>query len=103
MFPFRKKKNQDPLSEKKPKKKIWEKVVMGAIVGGAIGSVIGASIAPKKGAETREDLTDIAKNAKKSSKIFFRRFKKMLKFKSDPGKTPEKEALSEEVKKIPNE
>ena len=74
MWPFKKK---NP--EEKPKKRMWEKVVMGAIVGGAIGSVIGASIAPKKGAETREDLTDIAKNAKESSRVFFRRFGKMLK------------------------
>lgn len=94
MWPFKKKIQIEETSEKKPKKKIWEKVVMGAIVGGAIGSVLGASIAPKKGSETREDIGEIAKKAKKSSGIFFRRFKKMLKPKGNS---------EESVKKIPHE
>lgn len=91
---FRRKKNQEP---EKKEKRIWDKVLMGAIIGGAIGSVLGATIAPKKGKETRKELEEMAKNAKTSSKIFFRRFKKMLRLdKTDKG--PE-----EPSKKIPNE
>lgn len=70
---------------------------MGAIIGGAIGSVLGATIAPKKGKETRKEIEEIAKNAKSSSKIFFRRFKKMLRL-GTKDKSPE-----EPVQKIPNE
>ena len=55
MFGFGKKK------EEKQKSKI-DKLVMGAIVGGAIGSVIGMSIAPKKGKDTREFLTQKGKD-----------------------------------------
>lgn len=90
---FRRNKKQE--TEKK-EKKIWDKVLMGAIIGGAIGSVLGATIAPKKGKETRKEIEEIAKNAKSSSKIFFRRFKKMLGL----GK---KDKNTETVKKIPNE
>lgn len=89
---FRRKKE-----EEKKEKKVWDKVLMGAIIGGAIGSVLGATIAPKKGKETRKELEEIAKNAKSSSKIFFRRFKKMIGL----GKAEEKEP--EPVQKIPNE
>lgn len=90
---FRRDKKEE--AEKKDKK-IWDKVLMGAIIGGAIGSVLGATIAPKKGKETRKELEEIAKNAKTSSRIFFRRFKKMLGI----GK---KDRDTEPVKKIPNE
>lgn len=83
--------------EEKKEKKIWDKVLMGAIIGGAIGSVLGATIAPKKGKETRKELEEMAKNAKGSSKIFFRRFKKMIGL----GKAEQEEAQA--VKKIPNE
>lgn len=75
---------------------------MGAVIGGAIGSVIGASIAPKKGKETREDLVDVAKNAQKSSKIFFKRFRKMLKLGKDPVQ-PQDHKLDETAQKIPHE
>lgn len=51
MFKFFKKKHQE-----KKKSKI-DKLIMGAILGGAIGSVVGMSIAPKKGKETREYLS----------------------------------------------
>lgn len=91
---FRRKKSQEP---EKKEKRIWDKVLMGAIIGGAIGSVLGATIAPKKGKETRKELEEMAKNAKGSSKIFFRRFKKMLRL-GKKDKNPE-----EPAKKIPNE
>ncbi|PIZ75460.1 hypothetical protein COY05_03805 [Candidatus Peregrinibacteria bacterium CG_4_10_14_0_2_um_filter_38_24] len=58
----------------KEKSKILDKVVMGAIIGGAIGSVLGASIAPKKGVETRNEIKEIALNAKEKSFSFFHKF-----------------------------
>ena len=82
--------------KKKDNKKVWDKVLMGAVIGGAIGSVLGATIAPKKGKETRKELEEMAKTAKTSTEIFFKRFKKMLSPK-------EKEASEKEAKKIPNE
>lgn len=94
MFKFLKRNKKD--QESSPKKKIWDKVLMGAIIGGAIGSVIGASIAPKKGKETRKDLAKMAQKAKKSSRIFFHRFKKMLKI----GRS---DSQDKSVKKIPRE
>ncbi len=58
MFGFGKRKNKD----QDRKKSKLDKLVMGAIVGGAIGSVIGMSIAPQKGAETREMLAQKGKD-----------------------------------------
>jgi len=55
MFGFGKKKKEEK------KKSSIDKLVMGAIVGGAIGSVIGMSIAPHKGKETREFLSQKGK------------------------------------------
>lgn len=58
MFGFGKKKEP-----KEPKKKSTiDKLIMGAIVGGAIGSVVGMNLAPKKGKETREYLTQKSKD-----------------------------------------
>ncbi|MBI4975430.1 YtxH domain-containing protein [Candidatus Peregrinibacteria bacterium] len=57
------------------KKKILDKVLMGAVIGGAIGSVIGAAIAPKEGKETRKDIADVTKKAIKTSSGIFRRIK----------------------------
>ncbi len=51
---------------------------MGIVIGGAIGSVVGASLAPKKGKETREDITKAAVKAKFSVKSAFRKAKKIL-------------------------
>ncbi len=62
--------------EKKKKRNILDKVLMGAIIGGAIGSVMGASIAPKKGEETRKELAQAAKKAKTSGSKIIKRIKK---------------------------
>lgn len=64
--------------EKKEKKRIWDKILMGIVIGGAIGSVVGASIAPKKGKETREDIAKAAGKAKFSIKSAFQKAKKIL-------------------------
>lgn len=37
-----------------------EKIIMGAIIGTAIGASLGTAMAPKKGKETRADLTEKA-------------------------------------------
>lgn len=89
---FFRKKNNDERSEKK---KILDKVVMGAVIGGAIGSVIGASIAPKKGKETREELIDAAREVKKRSGKFFGKIRQLW---SDRKKDTEND-----LKKIPHE
>jgi gas vesicle protein len=56
---FNKKKPED--FQKKKRKGILERVVMGVIVGGAIGSVVGLAVAPKKGKETRDYLKEKGK------------------------------------------
>ncbi len=55
------KKTEPEKNQKKRKKGVLEKVVMGVIVGGAIGSVVGLAVAPKKGSETREYLKEKGK------------------------------------------
>ncbi len=67
------------MTDKKDKKKMFDKVIMGAVIGGAIGSVLGASIAPKKGSETRQDIVDMAKSATKKNGLFIRILKKIFK------------------------
>ena len=57
---------KDLKDEKKKKKGMMDKLVMGAIIGGAIGSVIGMSVAPKKGKDTREYIAEQGVKAKKS-------------------------------------
>jgi gas vesicle protein len=52
----RKQRKQLKKFQKRKKKGVVDKLVMGAIVGGAIGSVVGLTVAPKKGKETREYL-----------------------------------------------
>jgi len=47
--------------QKKKRKGVVDKLVMGAIVGGAIGSVVGLTVAPKKGEETRKYLREKGK------------------------------------------
>jgi len=56
---FNKKKPE--VLEKKKRKGVLERVVMGVIVGGAIGSVVGLTVAPKKGKETRDYLKEKGK------------------------------------------
>ena len=58
---FKKKDSNGNKKDKKKKKGVVDKVVMGAIIGGAIGSVVGITVAPKSGKETRKDIID-AKN-----------------------------------------
>ncbi len=77
--------------KKKKKIKMIEKVIMGAVIGGAIGSVMGATIAPKKGKETRKEIVDAAKSAKKNSGILLKKLIKIFNKKKKP------------LKKIPNE
>ena len=62
----------------KKKKKILDKVLMGAVIGGAIGSVVGATIAPKK---------------EEKPKGFFSKIKRLV----------TREKKEEEPKKIPHE
>lgn len=66
------------MEEKKDKKKMLDKVIMGAVIGGAIGSVLGASIAPKKGSETRKEIVDIAKKATRKNGILIKILKKIF-------------------------
>lgn len=81
MWPFRKKKDE--------KKKIIDKVLMGAVIGGAIGSVVGASLPEKD----REEIKKAAKRAKtESGKIV-----------SKIGAFFRKSETEEEKKKIPHE
>lgn len=74
---FRKKKKEDS------KKKLLDKVLMGAVIGGAIGSVVGATIAPQKGQETRKEIVDAAKNAKKVSGKLYKKFRQFIKKKKN--------------------
>jgi len=60
MFNRKKKAEND---KKKSKENNVDKIIMGVIIGGAIGSVLGVSMAPKKGKETREIITNKAKEA----------------------------------------
>lgn len=95
------------MSEEKPKKRIWDKLLMGAIIGGAIGSVVGASIAPKKGKETRKEIAQAVKDTGKDSKKFFQKiidkvsfWKKPKASKTQPPAQPSEHA---KLKKIPHE
>ncbi|MBA4336602.1 hypothetical protein C0416_02390 [bacterium] len=54
-------KKEPEASQKKKRKGVLERVVMGVIVGGAIGSVVGLTVAPKKGKETRDYLKEKGK------------------------------------------
>ena len=84
--------------EKKKKRKLVDKVLMGAIIGGAIGSVLGATIAPKKGSETRTDIAEAAGKAKKGGSKIFRIIKKWVLRKKDKSEIEEKDQ-----KRIPHE
>lgn len=100
------------MPEEKPKKRIWDKLLMGAIIGGAIGSVVGAAIAPKKGKKTREEIVQAVKNTGKESKRFFQKFKTIFSFWKKQRKTTPKDQIKnslqqnhkhDQIKKIPNE
>lgn len=86
------------MSKDKKKRKIVDKILMGAVIGGAIGSVLGATIAPKKGSETRKDIAQTAVKAKKGGSKIFRIIKKWILGKKDKSKTKEKDQ-----KQIPHE
>lgn len=83
--------------ENKKKRKWVDKVLMGAVIGGAIGSVVGATIAPKKGEETRKDIAETAKKAKKKGSKFFKIIKKLILRRKNT------ETVEEDRKKIPHE
>ena len=78
MFGKKKNKEQKEL-EKKKKKGMMDKLVMGAIIGGAIGSVVGLSVAPKSGKETREYLKEKSVEAKDKGVKIWEVVKKWLK------------------------
>lgn len=77
------------------KKKIFEKLMMGAIIGGAIGSVVGASVKGKKDENIKKevlgDLKETTKNSKKMLKKITGFFRKKNK------------SLNVKTRKIPNE
>ncbi|MDD3861955.1 MAG: hypothetical protein PHP74_03660 [Candidatus Gracilibacteria bacterium] len=72
----------------KKKKRVWDKILMGAIIGGAIGSVVGASVKAQKKEENAEELNPEPKKIFKKFLGIFRRKEK---------------SLNSEIKKIPNE
>jgi hypothetical protein len=76
------------MEENKGKKRIWDKILMGAVIGGAIGSVIGASIYSKKKEETIKVEEEKKKHFKAVRYIAGRLFRKKEK---------------KDVLKIPNE
>lgn len=79
------------------KKGALDKVLMGAVIGGAIGSVVGATIAPKKGSETRREVSNAVKKATQSSQGFFTKIKAIF------SKAEKREAEEDPLKKIPTE
>ncbi len=83
------------MGDKKKKNSKIDKILMGAVIGGAIGSVVGAAIAPKKGKETREEIAESAKKAKKHSIKIIGKIKNFFNKKEKQNK--------EAPKKIPHE
>ncbi|MBI2634166.1 hypothetical protein HYW82_00665 [Candidatus Peregrinibacteria bacterium] len=55
--------------EEKKKKRLIDKIIMGAIIGGAIGSVLGATMAPK----------ELAGSAKEKTKSLFYKVVRLIK------------------------
>lgn len=90
------------MEENNKKRKILDKILMGAIIGGAIGSVVGASIAPKKGKETRKDIVDLAKKTTTTSISFFKKIKQFI-FRKKVIQPIIKQETQQEAKKIPHE
>lgn len=95
------------------KKSSFEKLILGAVIGAAVGSVIGAAVAPDKGKQTRQKLsqqiTDLSKGVqskiatqqplvveqRKTQSLFTRIINK---FKKADGKTiPTEQSNREEV------
>lgn len=64
MFGFGKKKKEQTKPQQPKKQSNLDKILMGVVLGGAIGSVLGVGLAPKKGADTRKDIS------KQANKIF---------------------------------
>jgi len=64
--------------DKKKKKKLFDKILMGAVIGGAIGSVVGASVGEnnKRKNEKREKSNPPLQEKKKYGRKFFGLFKK---------------------------
>jgi len=67
----------------KKKRKIWEKVVMGAVIGGAVGSVVGGTVGNIKNEKLKKK--KLIKVKKKKGLFSFFSFRKKI------------------VKKLPNE
>lgn len=120
MFGFGKKKKQQAQEEnaKPAKKGKMDKLIMGAIVGVAVGSVIGMAVAPKKGSETREIITQKGREAidqgkkyieeskeKTKKKGIFRRVLRAIVFGREKAKKTENAGPAREdvLKKIPSE
>lgn len=80
----------------KKKKRILDKVLMGAVIGGAIGSVLGATIAPNEGKKTREEIKQAATEITQGSKTLLQKAKDFFRFKK-------KETPNSPMKQIPNE
>ena len=80
---------------KDKKRRIFDKVVMGAIIGGAIGSVIGASVRGKKDENIKEEVLEELKKTKDASKTILKKLLGIFRRK-DKG-------LNVEAKEIPNE
>ncbi len=117
MFGFGKKKKQQE-QEPPAKKGKMDKLIMGAIVGVAVGSVIGMAVAPKKGSETREIITQKSREAIGQGKKYiaetrentkkkgvFRRLLRAVIFGREKAKKTENAgpATEDVLKKIPSE
>lgn len=96
MFGFgKKKKAEKPQQPAKKKQSSLDKIILGAVVGGAIGSVLGVGLAPKKGVDTRKDLSKQAGKIFKSVSSAARDASKKLQIEADKAKKV--------VKKIPHD
>ena len=80
---------------KKKKRRIFDKVVMGAIIGGAIGSVIGASVSGKKDENVKEEVLEGLKKTTDASKTILKKVIGIFRRKD--------KNLNSDAKEIPNE
>lgn len=81
--------------EEKNKKRIFDKVIMGAIIGGAIGSVVGASVRRKKDENIKEEALEELRKTSKTSKTIFKKILGLF--------IKKKKSIDIETKEIPNE
>lgn len=81
------------MPEEKPKKRIWDKLLMGAVIGGAIGSVVGATIATKKGKESKRFFQKL--------KTVFSFWKKRTDGSQKKSSQPQPQHQHNQIKKIP--